>query len=133
MLSQVSVFLENTKGTLSEMTALLARAKVNMDFLAVADTAEFGIVRILCDQPEIALETLRKEGFVASLTPVIAVQLDDEIGSLANLFAFAEEKGVDISYAYCFVDPQTRSALGILKVTSSLFEAALLEQGYTLL
>lgn len=133
MLSQVSVFLENAKGTLSEMTNLLADSDVNMDFLAVADTAEFGLVRILCDKPQLAIEALRREGFIASLTPVIAVELDDEVGSLAKLFAFAESRGVDISYAYCFVDPKTRAALGIIKVPDSTFEAQLVEQGYCVL
>lgn len=133
MLQQVSVFLENSKGTLSDMALTIAKAEINMDFLAVADTAEFGIVRILCDSPSKAIEALRAEGYVASLTPVIAVELNDEVGTLAHLFASAEASGVNISYAYCFVDPKSRRALGILKVTDSTFEEVLRGQGYTLL
>lgn len=133
MLQQVSVFLENSQGTLSDMALTIAKAEINMDFLAVADTAEFGIVRILCNSPTRAIEALRSEGYVARLTPVIAVELNDEVGTLAQLFESAEKSAVNISYAYCFVDPASRRAVGILKVTDSTFEEVLKEQGYTLI
>lgn len=133
MLNQVSVFLENKPGSLAAMTRKLQQAGVNMRLLAVADTTEFGIVRILCDKPDYAIEALKTEGFVATQNPVVAVSIEDEVGSLADLFEFAAEKQVDIAYAYCFVDPFTHKALGVLKVEDLSFEEELKKVGYQII
>ena len=82
MISQLTVFLANEKGRLAAACRTLADADINMKALFIADTADFGIVRIFCDTPARAVEVLGQAGFRASLTPVIAVSVEDAPGTL---------------------------------------------------
>ncbi|MEN6431149.1 MAG: ACT domain-containing protein, partial [Coriobacteriales bacterium] len=83
MVEQLSVFLENTTGRLAELTRALGDAGLNMRALMVADTSEFGVVRVICDRPHAAADVLENAGFSASLTEVIAVEVPDRPGGLA--------------------------------------------------
>ena len=80
----------------------LADADINMKALFIADTADFGIVRIFCDTPARAVEVLGQAGFRASLTPVIAVSVEDAPGTLADLLGFCQGASMNIEYGYCF-------------------------------
>jgi len=130
MVKQVSVFLENAPGTLSSMARLLADAGINMHVLAVADTSEFGVARIICDNPVQAQSVLLDEGFSVAMTPVCGVELSDTPGSLADFLEFVASHGVDISYTYCFIEPNTGKAVNIFRLNDPSFEKTIFEAGY---
>ena len=100
--NQVSVFLENKPGTLNKMTEVLATNKINIRALSLADTSEFGIVRMIVNDVFEATNVLKENHFVATLTPVLAYAIADEAGYLNNLLQSFSEGGVNIEYMYAF-------------------------------
>jgi hypothetical protein len=133
MIDQVSVFLENSAGRLAELTRALGVAGIDMRALMVADTEDFGVVRIISDTPKRAKETLEAVGFSASLTPVIAVEVPDKPGGLADVLETLGRAGVNVEYAYCFVEPSGAAAVDVLKVDDPVAEDALRSSGFTVL
>ncbi len=116
MIEQVSVFLENKAGRLAEMTRVLGDASINMRALMVADTAEFGVVRIICDAPGRAITALEAAGFGVSITEVIAVAVPDRPGGLADVLETLEASDLNVEYMYCFVEPSGDAAVDIFRV-----------------
>lgn len=100
--NQVSVFLENKPGTLNKMTEVLATNKINIRALSLADTSEFGIVRMIVNDVFDATNVLKENNFVATLTPVLVYAIADEAGYLNNLLNNFSEAGVNIEYMYAF-------------------------------
>lgn len=115
MISQLTVFLENEKGRLAAVCRAVADAGINMHSLHVADTADFGVVRMLCDTPEAAAEALRAKGWRAAVTPVLGVRVPNVPGGLASLLEFMDEQGVNVEYGYCF-SVEGGHAVDVLKV-----------------
>ncbi|MCL2807735.1 MAG: amino acid-binding protein [Coriobacteriia bacterium] len=99
---QVTVFLENEKGRLASMCRTLADANINMNALTVADTASYGVARLLVDQPEQACEALSKAGYRVRLVDVSAVEIPNVPGGLAVLLEAFDDAGLNLEYAYCF-------------------------------
>ncbi len=132
MISQLNVFLANEKGRLASACNTLAAADINLKALFIADTQDFGIVRIFCDTPRRAAEVLAEAGFRATITPVIAVSVADEPGTLAKLLQFCHDSSVNIEYGYCF-SLANGKAIDVLKVENADTEAALSEAGFSLL
>lgn len=116
MVEQVSVFLENRSGRLAELARALADAGINMRALMVADTSEFGVVRVICDRPRRAKGVLEEAGFGASLTEVVAVEMPDRPGGLADVLELLGTAGINVEYAYAFVEPGSDVAVDIFKV-----------------
>lgn len=116
MVQQLTVFLENSPGRLACMARTLGNAGVNMRALMVADTAEFGVVRIICDRPATAEMALVDAGFSVSVTEVLAVQVPDRPGGLADILEAIEDAGTNVEYAYCFVEPGGSAAIDVLRV-----------------
>ncbi len=102
MIDQLSVFLENENGRLGALTQKLAEANINMYALSIADTTDYGVVRIICDDPKAALEVLKENNFRAACTQVAVLSLPNEPGSLAKIFAALDKKQASIEYSYCF-------------------------------
>ena len=100
--NQLSVFLENKPGTLNKMTEVLATNKINIRALSLADTSEFGIVRMIVNDVFDATNVLKENNFVAILTPVLAYAIADEAGYLNNLLQKFSEAEVNIEYMYAF-------------------------------
>jgi len=115
-IKQISVFLENTTGRLSEVTKTLANAGVNLRAISIADTADFGILRIVADKTEKAVETLTKAGFTTRQTDVIAVEIEDVPGSLAKLMELFEQSQVNIEYLYASLEGQVGKAVVVFKL-----------------
>jgi hypothetical protein len=130
MIDQVSVFLENKAGRLAELCRTLGDAAIDMHALMVADTEEFGVVRIICDTPRNAVALLDEQGFSASVTPVLAVEIPDRAGGLADVLEALEAEGLGVEYAYCFVEPSGAAAVDILKVDAPGSESALSRAGF---
>ncbi len=116
MIEQVSVFLENKPGHLAHMARALAEAQLNMRALMVADTSEFGVARIICDNPQAAKQKLEAEGFGVSITQVVAVEIPDRPGGLAEVLEVLGANSVNVEYAYAFVEPGAEVAIDVLKV-----------------
>ncbi|PKQ30263.1 MAG: amino acid-binding protein [Actinobacteria bacterium HGW-Actinobacteria-10] len=116
MIEQLSVFLENKPGHLARLTRTLADAQINLRALMVADTSEFGVTRIICDHPIAAKNVLEEAGFAASITRVIAVEIPDHPGGLADVLDALSAAGVNLEYAYAFVEPGAQAAVHIFKV-----------------
>jgi hypothetical protein len=133
MIEQLSVFLENTTGRLAELARALGDAGINMRALMVADTEEFGVVRIICDHPGAAVRKLEEAGFGASLTPVVAVEIPDRPGGLADVLEALGAAQMNVEYAYCFVEPSGEVAVDIFKVDAPDADIALSDAGFRVL
>ena len=112
---QISVFLENTSGRLADVTALLARGNINLRAMSIADTTDFGILRMVADKPEEAVRILKEAGFTAKVTEVIGVAVPDRPGALAEIAALFRDNQVGIEYLYASLDGQEMAVI-ILKV-----------------
>lgn len=102
MIDQVTVFLENKKGRLAALCRALGDAGVSMHAMTVADTTDYGIVRIISDSPDKARETLMEAGFRVTLTKVFAIAVPNRAGALADLLEALDRAEVNVEYAYCF-------------------------------
>ena len=101
-LKQLSVFLENKPGRLRELCTLLAENGINIITLSLADTEQFGILRLIIKDYDKAKELLEKNGFVAKLTDVIAVEVNDQPGGLSDILKIEEQSGISVEYMYAF-------------------------------
>ena len=102
-LKQISVFLENKPGTLHTMTTALAQNGVDMRALSLAETKDFGIVRLIVDDVYAATTVLKDAGFIHSLTPVLGVAIPDEPGGLDQVLQLLAENKVNVEYMYAFL------------------------------
>ncbi len=116
--TQISVFLENKSGRLAEVTRALAEAQVNIRALSLAETIDYGVLRLIADQPHEAKQALAKVGFTVTETPVIAVEIPDRPGGLAELVARLTQQGLNIEYCYAFVSKRGDNAVVILRIDS---------------
>lgn len=130
MVEQLSVFLENKSGRLAELCRTLGAAGVNMHALMVADTAEFGVIRIICDTPERAKGLLEDHGFGVSVTRVLAVEIPDRPGGLADVLEALDGANMNVEYAYCFVEPSGDAAVDVFKVDDPGAESVLDAAGF---
>ena len=131
--SQLSVFAENKPGGLRAMTQQLAEAGIDIRALSLADTQEYGVVRMIVSDIERARAILSEKNFLISVTPVVAVALPDEPGALARAIAILCEAELNVEYLYAFVAPGTY-ACAILRVMDvEKAEKLLSENGFELL
>ena len=115
-IKQISVFLENTEGRLCEVTKTLADAGINLRAISIADTADFGILRVIADNTDKAVDTLSAAGFTTRQTDVVAVEIDDTPGSLAKLMELFRQSQVNIEYLYASLEGQIGKAVVIFKL-----------------
>ena len=99
-IKQLSVFLENKPGALSAPCRLLAKARINIQTCSLADTREFGILRLVVEDTEKAKRLLQRNGFAVKVTEVIALEVDDRPGGLAAILDALEGTGINVEYAY---------------------------------
>jgi hypothetical protein len=105
-LNQLSVFLENKPGALSAPCRLLAQAGINIQTFSLADTQQFGILRLMMHDWAKAKEILEKQGYVVKLTEVVALEVPDRPGGLADLLDLVERAGINVEYMYAFTVKQ---------------------------
>ncbi len=126
---QISIFLENRPGTLDKMTEVLANHDINIRALSLADTKDFGIVRMLVDDVFAATTVLKEENFLATLTPVLIFAISDETGGLNKLLKNFTEVGVNIEYMYAFAGK--KNAYMIFRVSDTkAAETAMRAKGF---
>lgn len=107
---QLSVFIENKAGRLSEVTAVLAEAQINIRALSVADTSDFGVLRLLVEDHIKAERILKEQGFSVSKTDVVAVEVEDKPGGLHKILHAFHESGLNIEYMYAFMQQGNQHA-----------------------
>ncbi|PIE55854.1 MAG: amino acid-binding protein [Desulfobulbus propionicus] len=112
---QIAVFLENTAGRLAEITGVLAANDVNIRALSVADTADFGILRLIVDKVDLAEKVLRSAGFTVSKTNVVAVEVSDSVGGLNRVLKVIEVDQINVEYMYAFVNRSGADAVLIFR------------------
>ncbi len=113
---QISVFLENTTGRLAEVTRVLGTGNVNLRAISIADTADFGILRLIVDTPEKTMELLKEAGFTAKITEVIGVLVNDKPGGLMKIMDIFNKEGVNIEYLYSSLINEEGDAVIIFRV-----------------
>ena len=134
-IKQISVFLENSRGQLDEMAALLAANDIDLRALSLAETRDFGIARMIVDDAYATVNVLQSNRFVARFTPVLAYAVPDEPGGLSHLLAAFTKAEVDIEYMYAFLGAgSTGKAYMIFRVADpEKAEEALGRMGYACL
>jgi hypothetical protein len=115
-IKQISVFLENNAGRLGDVTRTLARAGINLRAISIADTADFGILRLIVDNHEKAVLALQDGGFTTRITNVVAVEINDTPGSLAAVMELFQKSMVNIEYLYASLEGKTGKAVVIFKL-----------------
>jgi hypothetical protein len=125
---QISIFLENKSGRLAEVTKILGANGVNIRALSIADTTDFGILRLIVNDPELAHRVLREAGFAVSVTEVVAVEVADEPGGLARVLEMMQEANLNIEYLYAFVQKTPDAALVVCRVEQVDEAVAVLRQ-----
>ncbi|MTI80284.1 MAG: ACT domain-containing protein [Firmicutes bacterium] len=113
---QLSIFLENKTGRLARVTEVMGENDMNIRALSIADTTDFGILRLIVNKPDQAVDILREAGFVVSTTDVLAVEVDDQPGSLSKAMTLLDENGINIEYLYAFVQKDPSKALVVFRV-----------------
>ncbi|MFZ2633596.1 MAG: ACT domain-containing protein [Desulfosalsimonadaceae bacterium] len=113
--SQISIFIENRSGRLAKITTALGAAGVNIRALSLADTSDFGILRLIVNHTEKAINTLKDQGFTVMVSSVIAVAVPDTPGALGNLLSLMEHAGLNVEYMYAFVTKNQDRAVIILR------------------
>ena len=127
---QISVFIENKTGQLAEATRVLAEKKINLRALSIADTQDFGILRIITEDPESAVAKLKEADYVTAVTDVLAVAITDEPGSLAKILSLLADASVSVEYTYAFTSRKVGEAYMIFRVDDyAAAEAALSAAG----
>jgi hypothetical protein len=114
-ITQMSVFIENTKGKLYELCDILGKNKINIKALTLAESPEFGIVRLVVDKADEAVKLLKENGFIASIADIVAVEVSDNPGGLASALKVLAENDIDIEYMYGFVEKTSDKALMVFK------------------
>lgn len=115
-IKQISIFLENKSGRLARVTRVLADNKINIRALSIADTTDFGILRLIVNDPDAAHRVLKESGFSVNATDVIAVEIPDSPGGLADPLKYLRESSINIEYLYAFLTRASEAALVVFRV-----------------
>ena len=127
-IKQLSIFLQNRMGSLSKPLEVLSDADVNIRAMCMADTSEFGILRIVVDDPEKGKEALEENNFLVKITEIIGVEMNDAPGGLTSVLKIIKDNEIDLEYLYAFTHEKAGKAILLLhaddidKLISSLKE-----------
>ncbi len=112
---QISIFIENKSGRLAEITRILGEAGINIRALSLADTSDFGILRLIVNDREKAKAVLKEKGFTVSKTEVVAVEVPDRPGGLSEILQVLDSQGINVEYMYAFVERCGENAVIIFR------------------
>lgn len=116
-IKQISIFLENKQGTLVKITQTFTDLKVNLRAMSLADSTDFGIARIIVDNPEEFSDELAKKDYIVKINEVLAIEIPDEVGSLNKILRLLAENDRNVEYMYGFTGKKTGSAYMIMRTT----------------
>jgi len=133
-LKQLTVFVENKQGTLVAITDTLAKHDINIRALSIADTQDFGILRLIVTDYDKAEKTLMDEGFLVKSTLVVGVKIGDQPGKLSNALGVLDKEGINMEYLYAFMSRTEKHAYVVLRVADNDHaEKALEDAGFHLI
>ncbi len=112
---QISIFLENSEGRLAEVTSILHESGVNIKALSLADTTDFGVLRLIVDDNKKAEESLKKEGFTVGKTSVVAVEVENKPGGLNAIVSLLGKSQINVEYMYAFVPQMSEKPIMIFR------------------
>ncbi len=115
-IKQISVFIENKLGKLSKLTDVLGKNNIDIYALTIADTTDFGILRMIVNDPDKATEVIKETGMIVKCTDVIAVTVEDKPGGLTHTLETLENKGINVEYIYAFIGKNKDGATVVIKV-----------------
>ncbi len=118
-IKQVSIFVENKSGTMAEVLDILGKNGIDLCALSIADTTDFGILRLIVSAPEKAVKILRDNGMIVKLTEVIAVGIEDKPGSLSEILNTLKDNAIELDYMYAFIGKTSHGALVIMKTSDT--------------
>ncbi|BBA70236.1 ACT domain-containing protein [Geobacter sulfurreducens] len=131
---QISIFIENKSGRLAEVTRILGEAGVNIRALSLADTSDFGILRLIVNDREKAKQVLKDRGFTVSKTEVVAVEVPDRPGGLSQILQSLDRESINVEYMYAFVERCGENAVIIFRFDETEKAiTALISNGFTVL
>lgn len=126
-LKQLNIFVENKQGALVNITDTLARHEINIRALSIADTEEFGILRLIVNDTETAAKMLTEEGYLIKTTEVIGVKIGDEPGKLSTALNVLDKEKINMEYLYAFMSRTEKHAYVVLRVADNKAAEAALE------
>ena len=126
---QLSVFLENKAGRLAEVTGILSQAAINIRALSLADTSDFGVLRLIVNDTHKAKEALKSKGFTVGETEVVAVEVPDKPGGLHNILEIMQKSDMNVEYMYAFVQQSGSNAVMIFRFENVAQAVKVLETG----
>ena len=124
---QISIFVENQTGLLSEVTSLLADNGINLRALSIAETQEFGLLRLIVNDNDAAISALTDKGYLLKITEVVGVKIGDAPGKLSKALSVLAEAGVNVEYLYAFMARTEKHAYVVLRPTDNAAAEAALE------
>ena len=130
-LKQLTIFVENKQGTLVDITDILAKNNVNMRALSIADTEDFGILRLIVDNNDIATKALQDAGYLLKMTDVVGVKIGDQPGKLSKALEVLDKADINMEYLYAFMARTEKHAYVVLRVADNdMAEKALETAGF---
>ena len=133
-LKQLTVFVENKQGSLVDITDTLAAHHVNLRALSIADTQEFGLLRLIVNDNEVASSALTEKGYLMKITDVVGVKIGDQPGKLSTALSVLAKAGVNVEYLYAFMARTEKHAYVVLRPTdNAAAEKALEDAGFHLI
>lgn len=127
LIQQLSIFVENKTGRLAEIAEIIAAAGVDLRALSIADTSDFGILRLIVNQPQAAMQALQNANIMVTLTDVIAVGIEDIPGAFAKVCRLISDHDIGIEYMYAFITHDTRQAYMILRTEEPAHAVSVLQ------
>ncbi|MBP5236241.1 MAG: ACT domain-containing protein [Clostridia bacterium] len=132
IIKQISIFIENRQGRLAEVTDILGKNDVNIRALSIADTTDFGILRIIVDDPDRVINILKENNITASTTSVLSVIVDDRPGGLAAVLRILADHGITVEYMYAYISRTEDKAFVVMRTEKEEeAEAILSGSGYS--
>jgi hypothetical protein len=113
-INQLSIFLENKKGSLYNALDVLSKGKINIRALSLADTSDFGILRIVVDNPQEGKKLLEENNFIVKITDIVAIELNDSPGGLSSVLKILNDNDIDLEYLYAFTHEKSEKAILLL-------------------
>lgn len=118
-LKQLTIFVENKQGTLVDITDVLAKNNVNMRALSIADTQDFGILRLIVDNNDVAVKALQDAGYLLKMTDVVGVKIGDQPGKLSKALEVLDDASINMEYLYAFMARTEKHAYVVLRVADN--------------
>ena len=133
-IKQLTVFIQNSKGTMVSVTDILAKNSVNIRALSIAETKDFGILRLIVNDNETATKILQENGYLIKAIEVIGVKIGDEPGELTSALSVLDKANINVEYLYAFMARTEKHAYVVLRVEdNALAESTLINAGFKLI